>query len=236
MLFTKSRRAQSVDDYETWVESEVTNTLNTFDLGDIRTTTLIIFYGNRVADIRIQGDVINTLQARMGTGGNNMPILAYPIQDGREMEKNQNGLGLGAENDPSYTIDRTGAQAVAYSIREDAKANNFSATEIEQARALQSLQPSVQSHHAQTFIAETVAPTLTAYNMDSRSPQSEEQQRIINSVFSNTMRVRRLTPTECERLQGFPDGWTDEQSDTQRYKQMGNAVTVNVIEWIGSRL
>jgi len=168
MLFTKSRRAQNVDDYETWVESDVTNTLNTFDLGDIRTTTLIIFYGNRVADIRIQGDVINTLQARMGTGGNNMPILAY-------------------------------------SIREDAKANNFSATEIEQARALQSLQPSVQSHHAQTFIAEP-------------------------------MRVRRLTPTECERLQGFPDGWTDEQSDTQRYKQMGNAVTVNVIEWIGSRL
>jgi DNA (cytosine-5)-methyltransferase 1 len=205
MLFTKSRRAQSVDDYETWVESEVTNTLNTFDLGDIRATTLIIFYGNRVADIRIQGDVINTLQARMGTGGNNMPILAYPIQDGREMEKNQNGLELGAENDPSYTLDQTGAQAVAYSIREDAKANNFSATEIEQARALQSLQPSVQSHHAQTFIAEP-------------------------------MRVRRLTPTECERLQGFPDGWTDEQSDTQRYKQMGNAVTVNVIEWIGSRL
>ena len=205
MLYTKSRRAQNVDDYETWVESGFTNTLNTFDLGDIRTTTLIIFYGNRVADIRIQGDVINTLQARMGTGGNNMPILAYPIQDGRDMEKNQNGFGLGTQDDPSYTLDQTGAQAVAYSIREDAKANNFSATEIEQARALQSLQPSVQSHHAQTFIAEP-------------------------------MRVRRLTPTECERLQGFPDGWTDEQSDTQRYKQMGNAVTVNVIEWIGSRL
>lgn len=48
--------------------------------------------------------------------------------------------------------------------------------------------------------------------------------------------VRRLTPTECERLQGFPDGWTASQSDTQRYKQMGNAVTVNVIEWIGERI
>jgi hypothetical protein len=236
MWYVKSRRAQSADDYETWIGGGVVNTLNQFDMGDIRTTTLIIFYGNRVADIRIQGDVINTLQARMGTGGNNMPILAYPVQDGREMEHNQNGLGLGSETDPSYTLMANGAQAVAYSIREDAKANNFSATEIEQARALQSLQPSVQSHHAQTFIAETVSPTLTAYNMDSRSPQSEEQQRIINSVFSNTMRVRRLTPTECERLQGFPDGWTDEQSDTQRYKQMGNAVTVNVIEWIGSRL
>ena len=48
--------------------------------------------------------------------------------------------------------------------------------------------------------------------------------------------VRRLTPIECERLQGFPDGWTDGQSDSHRYKQMGNAVTVNVIEWIGKRL
>jgi len=41
--------------------------------------------------------------------------------------------------------------------------------------------------------------------------------------------VRRLTPTECERLQGFPDGWTEGVSDTQRYKTLGNAVTVNVI-------
>lgn len=48
--------------------------------------------------------------------------------------------------------------------------------------------------------------------------------------------VRRLTPRECERLQGFPDDWTASQSDSQRFKQMGNAVTVNVIEWIGKRL
>lgn len=49
-------------------------------------------------------------------------------------------------------------------------------------------------------------------------------------------RIRRLTPTECERLQGFPDGWTAGTSDTQRYRMMGNAVTVNVIEAIGRRL
>lgn len=48
--------------------------------------------------------------------------------------------------------------------------------------------------------------------------------------------VRRLTPTECERLQGFPDGWTAGLSDSHRYKQMGNAVTVPVAEWIGHRL
>lgn len=62
----------------------------------------------------------------------------------------------------------------AYSIREDAKANNFSATELEVSTALKALQPSVQSHHAQTFIA-------------------------------GNMAVRRLTPRECERLQGFKD-------------------------------
>lgn len=44
--------------------------------------------------------------------------------------------------------------------------------------------------------------------------------------------VRRLTPVECERLQGFPDGWTDGQADTHRYKQLGNAVAVPVVEWL----
>ena len=48
--------------------------------------------------------------------------------------------------------------------------------------------------------------------------------------------IRRLTPTECERLQGFPDGWTDGQSDTQRYKQLGNAVSVPLVEAIMRRL
>jgi DNA (cytosine-5)-methyltransferase 1 len=48
--------------------------------------------------------------------------------------------------------------------------------------------------------------------------------------------IRRLTPTECERLQGFPDGWTDGQSDSTRYRQLGNAVAVPVVEWIGKRI
>ena len=49
------------------------------------------------------------------------------------------------------------------------------------------------------------------------------------------MRIRRLTPKECERLQGFPDNWTI-GSDTQRYKQCGNAVTVDVVEYIAKEL
>ena len=45
-------------------------------------------------------------------------------------------------------------------------------------------------------------------------------------------RVRKLTPTECERLQGFADDWTKGISDTQRWKCLGNAVTTNVVEYI----
>ena len=52
----------------------------------------------------------------------------------------------------------------------------------------------------------------------------------------DNMKIRRLTPTECERLQGFPDCWTEGVSDTQRYKTLGNAVTVNVVYEVARRL
>lgn len=262
MWFTKRRRAQTENDFETWIEGGVCPTLNAFDnTGDSRATVVIVFDNSYRDGIRIQKEnTVNTLSAKMGTGGNNVPFVAQeevividrssfnqgydfdrdpgieltttsptlvargphavaqeqpvaiPIQDGREMEKKQNGLGIGQEGDPSYTLDQTGAQAVAYSIREDAHANNFSATEIQTARALQSLWPSVQSHHAQTFIAEA------------------------------TMQVRRLTPTECERLMGWPDNHTipradgKTNSDTTRYKMCGNGVASPVAQWIGEAL
>ena len=56
------------------------------------------------------------------------------------------------------------------------------------------------------------------------------------AVSGPDAQVRRLTPVECERLQGFPDNWTDGQADSARYKQMGNAVAVPVVEWIMRRL
>ena len=103
-------------------------------------------------------------------------LTALPIQDGRAMVKKQNGIGLGAAGDPSYTLDSVGGQSVAT-----------------------------------WWDGGQISQTLDA-------------------------RVRRLTPRECERLQGFPDDWTDCGSDSARYKQMGNAVTTNVIAWIGKRI
>ena len=186
LWFTKSRRAQNPDDYETWIEGGVMPTMNAFDKWDIRTTILvgcfelwdfptesvapamtsrrardlimyeepIVFYGNRVADIRIQDNKVNTLQARMGTGGNNMPLVA---------------------------------EVQAYDEFNDSISD---------------------THH-----------TLRAGTKQSTG-------------VLNQMLVRRLTPVECERLQGFPDNWTEGQSDSARYKQMGNAVAVPVVEWI----
>ncbi len=58
----------------------------------------------------------------------------------------------------------------------------------------------------------------------------DKNQYIINT--SDMLSVRRLTPMECERLQGFPDKWTEGVSDSERYKCLGNAVTVNVIEYL----
>lgn len=187
-----------MDDFETWVEGEVTPTLNAFDNNGDTRATVLIFYGNRVDDLRVQGPVINTLQARMGTGGNNMPMLAYPIQGtviGRSDTAGPQGKGYGNPDDPMFTIDTVGGHAVAH----------------------------VGNFELYDFPKEEIAPTLNA-------------KRAKDTMAYEEAVVRRLTPLECERLQGFPDGWTDSQSDSQRYKQMGNAVAVPVVQWIVNRL
>jgi DNA (cytosine-5)-methyltransferase 1 len=147
--FVKKRRAQSNTDYETWKEGEVTPTLNSFDTSDVRTTT-IVFKPHQEDGARIQNEVVNTLTAQMGTGGNNVPMVAY--------------------DELNNTINNT--------------------------------------HHT----------------LRSGTKQS-------TGVISNKQ-VRRLTPKECERLQGFPDDWTSTMADSNRYKQMGNAVAVPVVNWL----
>ena len=133
----------------------------------------------------------------------------------------------------------------AYSVREDAKANNFSATELEVSTALQAQRPSVQSHHAQTFIAKTkvyenhgtdsrikevdVSPTVTA-----RWGTGGNNTPLVHEDF-----VRRLTPIECERLQGFPDNYTNIKEncpDSPRFKALGNSMAVPVMKWLGKRI
>jgi len=89
------------------------------------------------------------------------------------------------------------------------------------------------------------APTLTASNDPSRSPQSSEVTNQVNAVHQAVMQVRRLTPRECERLQGFPDDWSkiawkgkspEECPDGPRYKACVNSMAVPVMRWIGARI
>jgi DNA (cytosine-5)-methyltransferase 1 len=85
--FVKSRRAQTSDDDETWVEGETNPTLNSFDTGDTRSTTAIIqpvLFENSYRDgARIANDgVTQTLSAKMGTGGGNTPMLAFDTKFG----------------------------------------------------------------------------------------------------------------------------------------------------------
>lgn len=81
-----------------------------------------------------------------------------------------------------------------------------------------------------------VHPTLDAHNGSRRHN---------GAMSTDRRRLRRLTPTECERLQGFPDGWTlvpyrnrppDKCPDGPRYKALGNSMAVNVMAWIGQRI
>jgi DNA (cytosine-5)-methyltransferase 1 len=68
------------------------------------------------------------------------------------------------------------------------------------------------------------------------APRGVRNMSDLKSRWRHSMHIRKLTPTECERLQGFPDRWTEGVSDTQRYKTLGNAVTVNVVEAIAKKL
>lgn len=92
-----------------------------------------------------------------------------------------------------------------------------------------------------------ITPTLTARNAGGgqRMPDKENFQAVIEP----TAIVRRLTPVECERLQAYPDGWTDigewtdtkgkvhkESSDSSRYKALGNSIALPFWEWMAKRM
>tara|TARA_Y100000361_G_scaffold36610_1_gene31187 strand:+ start:845 stop:1207 length:363 start_codon:yes stop_codon:yes gene_type:complete len=80
----------------------------------------------------------------------------------------------------------------------------------------------------------SVSGTLT--EAFGRGGSSAEYLKMLKKNKQITGHIRKLTPVECERLQGFPDNWTDGQSDTQRYKQCGNAVSVPVIKAIVEKI
>ena len=156
--------------------------------------------------------------------------MAYNIQhnDGGEHRRKDrpNGGLYVTETDTALTVGTTDLTAIAYG------GNNTSGA-IEIATAVNAHGGSGRmDFESETFIA-SVPPTLSK---ESYSPSKSSSGQQVDWAIGTASGVRRLTPTECERLQGFPDGWTDGQSDSARYRQLGNAVAVPVIRWIGERI
>jgi DNA (cytosine-5)-methyltransferase 1 len=90
-----------------------------------------------------------------------------------------------------------------------------------------------------TYIGPVNSPYITNPKMNNNKPSYDASVAITATSFKEppiVSGIRRLTPVECARLQGFPDDWHNGLSDTQSYKVYGNAVTVDIVEMIGRRL
>ena len=225
-------------------------------------------------------------------GGIGIVQSVIPIQDGREMEKNQNGMGIGNPGDPAYTIDTTGAQAAAIPYRKSKRAssttddetwveadasntlNNF---DLGDTRTTHPVVGAVYENHAQDSRITgplDVAPTVAAkfgtgggnVPLVNQEHIYENSRRDALRIYEGTsptlqsfmgtggcnvpmvqpaMAVRRLTPVECERLQGFQDNWSriswkgkpaEECPDGPRYKACGNSMAVPVMRFIGEAI
>jgi len=205
---------------------------------------------------------IPALSGTLSTGGpqNNFEFhIAIPIQDGREMVKHQNGLGIGSENDPSYTLDGTGSASVFY---------QHELPDIVGALSTETPRDTQDAHAGQlipTITMDTlpdIIETLSAgthpggaTNQDAYAGQLIPMATIVGTlattshfygnqqveegfVIPSQIGVRRLTPRECERLQGWPDDHTrwdsngKEIADGPRYKMIGNGVASPVAKYV----
>ena len=168
------------------------------------------------------------------------PIALAENTIGRQPQNGGNGDGF-TEGGPMYTLNATGVHGVAQPIAfEPGKLKRLGYGDAEPG-----LSPTLRADAGdnQLAVAQPVAPTLTASNDPSRSPQSTEITNQVAAVHAASMAVRRLTPVECERLQGFPDNYTnipwrkaDQSPDGPRYKALGNSWAVPVVRWIGERI
>lgn len=184
-----------------------------------------------------RGGVSPTLNAMDNTGDTRATVLVVtPIDMSKVRKDTSTGVGTPAtgianEGDPAYTLGvQTATQAVAVTILGDTThsltAEGHDASEDGTGRGTPII--SVSNDSDPRVFEDHVGALKIGSGLGIPSAPSVMGQGV--------SQVRRLTPIECERLQGFPDDWTDGQADSARYKQMGNAVAVPVVEWIMRRL
>lgn len=167
-----------------------------------------LVYENHGIDARYTGPhpVVPTLSARAGTGGNNLPLV---------------------EQDPAETFCITG-NAID---RQPQNGGNGIGYQEDVSYTL-----TATDHHAvfSRQRADKFSPSDVASTESAR--QYKDATDLIHQAAGTgpPQLIRRLTPLECERLQGFPDGWTDlpGASDSARYRALGNSVAIPCVEFI----
>lgn len=161
-------------------------------------------------------------------GEDDLNLIAGPLGGG------DNGIGRRNEDDPN----------LVYALRSNNRnTSQGPANYVAHALSSSSTRTGRLDPNGETFIAGALGS-----NKDRGGWRCGPDEVAANQAVTESGGVRRLTPLECERLQGFPDGWTClcgvtpystrtcVCKDGPRYKALGNAVTVNVIQWIGERL
>lgn len=176
-------------------------------------------YENHGIDARYTGPhkVSPTIPARAGTGGNNLPLVSEMLETlcilGNTVDcaPKNGGHGLGVQEDLAFTLTSEHRHAVFTRQRSDCfrKGNIASKESTQQDKDATDLIYQAARQAATETIAQKCAAKLPKL-------------------------IRRLTPLECERLQGFPDGWTDlpGASDSARYRALGNSVAIPCVEFI----
>ena len=192
-------------------------------------------YENHPADSRVKemGEVCSTVTSRWGTGGGNSPMVAQPIAFSGQMSNPQTDVDmtqtLQAKNPMAVAV---GTDLYNLSITGDVAACMSTAGSTSSKTGPTVMQP-VGTDLYNCSITGDVSMTLK---------RGDGNPAINQPTVMQAMAVRRLTPKECERLQGFGDNYTDIQlkgkptPDGPRYKALGNSMAVPVMAWIGQRI
>ena len=179
------------------------------------------------------------MSARYGTGGNNVPLVEQePVfcitGNAIDRQPQNGGNGIGYQEDLAYTLTATDHHAVFSRQRVDQfKDDNIASTQS----ARQHKDATDLVYQAEVFGQSQfgnyspVCATLRAQGGDNGGGS---ENLVTRENAPSALLIRRLTPLECERLQGFPDGWTeiDGASDSARYKALGNSVAIPCVEFI----
>ena len=193
-------------------------------------------YENHGIDARYTGPhtVAPTMSARYGTGGNNVPLVeqeeTFCITGNAIDRQPQNGgNGIGYQRDIAYTLTATDHHAVYSRQRvDDFRENGVVSTQ------------SARQHKDATDLVMDVAGLDCRNGRENGDLCGTLQQGTTGSSLNSIHPVRtgrlirRLTPLECERLQGFPDHWTElpDASDSARYKALGNSVAIPCVDFV----